>query len=496
MTLLTTTPPTTGGTYSTDGQRLGVPELSARSYAAALAFHGAQRPPCSNTGMLHPSREPDAPAFVDYLAFTIRGAKRLLSRVPRYADGPDGLEQLRAALWGIADDTMAPDRERVRAASLWADIGEPVPVDCTGHAAASTLTGRRLEIGLYLLARTMLEAVASSLVIGELTGKGLNGYSDHAPIQTHLGERCGSIAVGGNRDTVHVILTGQGCQRVDMHAMADALDGFDVRISRIDSAWDDFTGHLGTVRDAATKYADGGFTPERGTRSSAVQFIDDLGSGKGSTFYLGDRKTRLLRIYAKGQEQGDKESPWVRYEVQWMGAAFDLTTDNLRAPGALLASYPDLAHLPVCSDGTGAHRVQKSAEISAMRTAKWVKSTCGAAISLIADALGSELFVDLVRTDDVPRRLRGIADTRAGIAAAAGGALLELRRHSPAASAPNFDRAWVQLNESTDAESGSGIGLRGRAFGREREGQALHDPRAGRVVLPRQQVSREGAALA
>src|SRR5690606_22701559 len=173
MTLLTKSPPTGEGTYITAGQRLGVPELSARAYEAALAHHGAERPPCSNTGMLHP-READAPAFVDYLAFTIRGAKRLLSRVPRYVDGPDGLETLRAALWGVADDWTHPDRDRVRAAALWADLEEAVPVDCTGHAPMAGLAGRRLELALYLLARTMLEAVGPALVIGELTGKGLN----------------------------------------------------------------------------------------------------------------------------------------------------------------------------------------------------------------------------------------------------------------------------------------------------------------------------------
>src|SRR5690606_35572704 len=100
--------------------------------------------------------------------------------------------------------------------------------------------------------------------------------------------------VGGNRDTVHVILTGQACQRFDVSALADALDGFDVRIGRIDTAWDDLVGTLGTPRDAAMKYADGGFQPVRGTRSTTGQLIDDLGSGKGCTFYLGDRKTRLL----------------------------------------------------------------------------------------------------------------------------------------------------------------------------------------------------------
>lgn len=478
MNALTTSPPTGMGTYSDRMSSDG----SGRAYAAAVAFHSAKRAPCSNTGMLlQPS---DAPAFVDYLAFTIRDAKRVLSRIKRHSDSPDGLEQLRSALFDLADDTSTPHAQRVGAAALWADLGDVIATDCTGHASIKSLSGRRLELGLYLLARTVIEAVAPALVVDDLCGKGLNGYTDHGKVKTHLGEQCGSIAVGGNRDTVHVILTGQACQRVDIAALADALDGFDVRIGRIDTAWDDMAGTLGTPRDAATKYAAGGFQPERGTRSTTGQLIDDLGSGKGCTFYLGDRKTRLLRVYCKGQQLGDAGSPWVRYEVQWMGSAFDLTTAHLRAPGALLVSYPDLGHLPVISDGTRATRIQREAEISAARTAEWVKTTCGAAISLIADAVGPDLFVELVRNEDVPRRLRSIADTRAQVSGHVGSALLELRRNAPAALTPSFQRAWGKFNEQNYAEGGSGIRLRGRAFGRQCKGQGLGNPLAGSVGVP------------
>lgn len=494
MMALTTTPPTGMGTYTNPADDRAVPYGSSRSYAAAVAHHGAQRSPCSNTGRLLGA--PDAPAFVDYLAFTIRDAKRLLSRIKRNPDSPDGLGQLRSALWDIAADDWGPDRQRVGASALWADLGDVIDEDCTGHAAIDSLTGRRVEIALYLLARTVIEAVAPALIVDDLCGRGLNGYTDHGKIKTHLGENCGSIAVGGNRDTVHVILTGQACQRMDAAALADALDGFDVKIGRIDTAWDDLAGTLGTPRDAAANYVAGGFQPARGTRSENGQLIDDLQSGKGCTFYLGDRKSRLLRIYCKGQQLGDTASPWVRYEVQWMGTAFKLSTAHLRAPGALLASYPDLGHLPVISDGTAASRIQREAEISAAKTAEWVKSTCGASISLIADAVGADLFVELVRNDGVPRRLRSIADSRDAVSSRIGSALLEQRRHSPVALTPSFIRAWGKCNEQNDVESRSRIRFRRRAFGGQCQGQGLVDSFAGSVGVSREQVPREGHAHA
>lgn len=438
------TPPTTVGSYHGEAIRLAVSERVADAYAAAHAHHAAMLPPCSNTGKIQEPRSGDAPAFVDYLSFTLRGMRRALTRVRKERQGPDGLDELRAVLWETAqgdwDVTAAEARQS-------ASLLDQLDTDCTGCLSMEMVTGRRLERGLSVIARTMVASCASALVFGELTGRGLNGYRDHLKIFTHLGEQCGSIAVGGNRDTVNVILTGQACQRTDMHRLADALDGLDFKIGRLDATWDDLEGRYGTPEGAAVNYQHGGFTPHNGPRSSKVQLIGDLGTGGGSTFYLGDRAGRLLRIYTKGKQLGDPASPWVRYELQYMGAQFVLTLDNLRNPGALLTQYPDLGHLPVDGSGSPTQRIQKEAEISVERVVSWLATTCGAALTLLADSVGTAMTCDLLHNEKTPKRLRRLGNSRKELGDLVADELLDLRKHAPIARGHSYLSAEQRGNQ-------------------------------------------------
>lgn len=437
MSVPKTIPPTPLGGYHSD---VSTPRMVPCAWTAAQAAHRGALSPCSNTGRtlaLAPDAPAHSPAFVDYLSFTLRGLKAVLSRVRRDVPGPDGLEHLRAILFDRCTDGFASKGEQRGAAILH----EAIRVDCTGHAAVASINGRRAELGMVAIARTLIESCAPALLVGELTRRGLNGYSDHCKITTHLGQNCGSIAVGGNRDTVHVILTGQACQRVDMAALADALEGFDVKLGRVDAAFDDFTGQHGTAGDAATRYDNGGFTPARGARSSKVLYFDDRGSGAGSTFQLGTRSGRLLRVYMKGQQLGDASSPWCRWEVQTMGTEFHLSLDHLRKPGVLLHQYPDLGHLPVDGAGDAAMRVQKEVEINLDKTADWLRVVCGPALTLIREAIGAEVTLQLLENDRAPRRWQRLGDSRKGLSNMVADALMESRKYAPIAATPIYTSA-------------------------------------------------------
>lgn len=436
MSIPKTIPPTPLGGYHLDATALGVPFAVAPAWLAALAAHRGALSPCSNTGRTL-ALAPNAPAFCDYLTFTLRGLKAVLSRVRRDVPAPDGLEDLRAILFDRCTDEFTTKGEQRGAAILH----EAIAVDCTGHAAVASISGRRAELGMVAIARTLITACAPALLVGDLTRRGLNGYADHCKITTHLGENCGSIAVGGNRDTVHVILTGQACQRVDMSALADALEGFDYKLGRIDAAFDDFSGAYGTAGDAAIKYDDGGFTPARGARSNKVLFFDDRGSGAGSTFQLGTRSGRLLRIYMKGQQLGAPASPWCRWEVQTMGTEFHLTLDHLRNPGVLLHQYPSLDHLPVDGTGDAAMRVQKEVEINLDKTADWLRVVCGPALTLIREAIGAEVTLQLIESDKTPRRWKRLGNSRKGLSDLVADALMSSRKYAPIAGTPIYTSA-------------------------------------------------------
>lgn len=401
----------------------------------------ALRPsPFSNTGMIpdHGSGA-DAPAFVDFLKFTLKGMRKALDRARRIDahQHVDGLEELREALGVTAASDWESDfvtpQESANAAFLLARLEDKRPAP--DFEALSPLA---VERGLAVIGRTFVRECAPALVFGELTGRGRDGYKNHLNIFTHLGENCGFIAVGGNGDTIHVNLTGQACQRVDLAKLADALDGVDHKIGRIDAAWDDFEGRYGDPAGAAENYRHGGFTPQKGVRSEKVCFFDDMGTGNGSTFQLGDRSSRMLRIYSKGKQLGNKTSPWVRYEVQYMAAAFDLTTDNLRNPGLLLLQYPDLDFLPVIGQGEPCMRVRRETEISIDRVVNWARTVVGPVLTLLADSIGCTTTIELVANDKTPRRLRKLANSRKELSDNLADALLDSRKFAPIASKSSY----------------------------------------------------------
>ncbi|KGT50282.1 replication initiation factor domain-containing protein [Xanthomonas phaseoli pv. phaseoli] len=175
------------------------------------------------------------------------------------------------------------------------------------------------------------------------------------------GKHVGLIELGGDNCrradgtyTARVELTGTGCAMVSAARCGHAkrwlelqakLESCAGRLTRCDIAADDLIGAY-PIRLAQTWYASGDFD-NRGQRPKA-QLIDDYDSGDGKTLYVGSKKAeKQLRVYEKGREQGDKESPWVRYEGQFRASVRkELPLDMLRDPaGYLLGAYPVLRFL-------------------------------------------------------------------------------------------------------------------------------------------------------
>jgi phage replication initiation protein len=134
------------------------------------------------------------------------------------------------------------------------------------------------------------------------------------------GERVhlGLAAWGGEsqRGTLHVSLNGQGAAHVEDFGGPKAWGGVKASITRVDVAYDDFEGRTVDIETARRWYGEGGFTSSG--RPPTAELIDDLGSGRGKTFYVGNRgHGKLCRVYEKGRKEGDPTSPWVRVEVEW-----------------------------------------------------------------------------------------------------------------------------------------------------------------------------------
>lgn len=173
------------------------------------------------------------------------------------------------------------------------------------------------------------------------TGKGWNGYKHRLDI-----EGVGLVAYGGNGDTIHIEMTGAGCMQVkDWDAVVESLELLEARITRLDLAVDDFDGTTYNLDWCKAQYLAGEFDPARGAKP-IPRLVDDMGSGKGSTFYIGSRESgKLFRGYEKGKEQGNPDSQWFRCEVEWRNRHREIPMDAIRNPGQYFAgSYKAFEH--------------------------------------------------------------------------------------------------------------------------------------------------------
>lgn len=184
-------------------------------------------------------------------------------------------------------------------------------------------------------------------------------YSWRCRLENVQGEHVGLIEFGGSHTTradgtvtARIELTGDGCRLYETsggcdHAerwslLASLLGLCDARLTRVDLAADDLLGQY-PIQWALDRYNEGAFD-KRGQRPKG-RFIDDMGNDTGKTLYVGVRSSEnQLRVYEKGKEQGDPNSPWVRYEGEFHASnrrelPLEMLTDG--AP-YLVGAYPVL----------------------------------------------------------------------------------------------------------------------------------------------------------
>jgi len=222
----------------------------------------------------------------------------------------------------------------------------------------------------------------------------------------------GVLGWGGEyqRGTIHVSLNGTGCARMQDWALIEAWgESIGGNITRVDCAHDDFEGKTVNIASALAWYRDGAFT--NGGRSPEPDYRDDLDSGRGKTFYVGNRKNgKLCRVYEKGRKEGDPLSPWVRVEVEWHNQGRIIPWDILTRPGDYLAgAYPCLTFLSDRQDRI--RTIQQSASINYERMVEWLKTAGGRALNVMLQVEGgnAEAVLAQVRRDGAPKRLKPYA---------------------------------------------------------------------------------------
>ncbi|MGH8780834.1 replication initiation factor domain-containing protein [Paraburkholderia sp.] len=156
--------------------------------------------------------------------------------------------------------------------------------------------------------------------------KGLRGYTDSLDVVTFVHgswEQIGIVAWGrgnGAEGRICVDLSGRGCAVVtDWPAVFATMQELDARITRCDLALDFLEGELSIAQVEqmyeAREFHCGGRIPEYRRIESGT--IEARGCG-GTTFEIGRRVNgKMLRAYEKGRQLRDRESKWVRTEIEF-----------------------------------------------------------------------------------------------------------------------------------------------------------------------------------
>ena len=135
--------------------------------------------------------------------------------------------------------------------------------------------------------------------------------------------------------------------------------------------------------------------------------MDDLGSDRGKTLYVGQRQNgKLCRVYEKGKQLGDPNSPWCRVEVEYRGKSRVIPPDVLvRASSYLAGAYPCLAYLSERQDKV--RTLKRSAESGYARMIDCLRTQYGPALNVMLRVEGGDPFavLDQAMRPGIPKRL-------------------------------------------------------------------------------------------
>ena len=236
-------------------------------------------------------------------------------------------------------------------------------------------------------------------------GRGWNGYAQRIDLGAF-----GLFAHGGQaqKGTFHAELNAQACRLVqDWNAVRVWGETYNATITRVDLAHDDFAAREISVESALRWLRDGIFASNG--RPPAAHLIDDLGSKKGKTLYIGRRESgKVLRVYEKGKQLGDETSPWVRAEVELRNKSRLIPWLAVTQAGQFLAgAYPALRFLS--AEQSRLRTVQRAGQISYATMVKNLRTQGGKSLHVMTIVHGGDAAAVLTQVvrEGVPKRLAG-----------------------------------------------------------------------------------------
>lgn len=258
---------------------------------------------------------------------------------------------------------------------------------------------------------TLLSRLFGRPVRGVL-GRGLFGFDQAVKMFAGVGSSefpIGCVAFGGEQERGRWMLqlTGSGCSVVrSWTRLSKLLQALGARITRLDLCVDYLDGAY-SVDDAVSMYREGSFNSGGRAPSSAVAG-DWLNGVDGRTLYIGKAVNgKLLRVYEKGRQLGNPESPWVRYEVQLGNRDRVIPFDAMTQPGRFLAGcYPALALMLECASES-IPTSQTGGRVSLTHLMFHLKNSYGRLIHTLGGlAAPDSALIEAVTVIGAPRRLK------------------------------------------------------------------------------------------
>jgi phage replication initiation protein len=237
-------------------------------------------------------------------------------------------------------------------------------------------------------------------------GKGLHGWERSFT----LGSTGALFAIGGQNGKAFLSLPGGACTRVPVEGWLGLVDllfgGYAATITRWDGAVDDFHGNH-SVDWAVEQYHANQFN--RGGRRPTHNLHGDwlTSEGAGRTLEVGHRKNgKLIRIYEKGKQLGDRRSSWVRWELELHNKDRVIPWDVVLNPGGYVAgAYPCTAW--VTEKACRIRTAKASAVINYDALVYHASQQYGALINVMLAVEGSpENVIDRLWRNGKPARLQ------------------------------------------------------------------------------------------
>lgn len=241
--------------------------------------------------------------------------------------------------------------------------------------------------------------------------KGLMYYQETYTLEND----CGHICIGGQQDTILLSLNGNGCTlgkygwERDLYNFLRKTDR--PKITRIDYAYDDLDGELISVDWAYEQDTLGGFTCHSMPPSVECRGDWKRPRGAGRTIYIGKRtSSKFCRVYEKGKQLGDKDSAWVRVEVEFKSKHYYIPIDALlHCSEHFLSAYPCFSIFDNADKAMKFETIRQKTDITWNKALQIVKHQFGHYIYAFREYYGDDsqvLDVLKPKKPKIPKRLK------------------------------------------------------------------------------------------